>query len=168
MLGTNISDLTSVEVKSALNRVKGLALLHTDTSFMDEKTTTLSEGVEHIFGTSIKGYEIHMGETTLLGKTTDFGTLQKRNDKVVEAVEGAISADGRVIGTYLHGIFDNSSFTRKFINKVRVEKGLTPIYEEPMDYLKYKDSQYDKLAEIVRENLDMEKIYEILEYGLQK
>jgi adenosylcobyric acid synthase len=166
MLGNSISDFSSIEAKSALNSVKGLGLLDTDTSFKDEKTTTLSEGIESVFGTSIKGYEIHMGETTLSAKTIGFGVLHKRNDKKVQAVEGAMSANGRVIGTYLHGIFDNSSFTRNFINKIRVEKGLVPIDKEPIDYMKFKDSQYDKLAEIVRNNLNMEKLYEIIEKGL--
>ncbi len=81
-------------------------------------------------------------------------------------MDGAVSEDGTVFGTYLHGIFDNSSFTRNFINRVRKAKKLAPLPNTIPDYWQYKDEQYDKLADVVRENLDIDQIYRIMEAGL--
>ena len=75
-------------------------------------------------------------------------------------LKGAVKDN--IIGTYIHGIFDNSEFTNYFLNKVRKLKGLDNI-EENFSFSEYKNREYDKLAQVLRENLDMEKIYEIME-----
>jgi adenosylcobyric acid synthase len=164
MLGLEITDELGLE--TSLKRIKGLGLIHAVTVYKEEKTMTLCEGEDILFKTSIKGYEIHMGETKLLNKAASFAILKKRNDTLAETVDGVISEDGLVFGTYIHGIFDNGAFTRSFLNKIRISKGLQPIDEEPVDYFLYKNDQYDKLAQIVRENLDMSKIYSIVKEGL--
>lgn len=163
MLGLEIIDDLGVETSN--RSTKGLGLIDGITEFKEEKTTTLCEGKDSIFGCSIKGYEIHMGETKLLYGNSGFIKIKKRNG-IEEAVEdGVLSKDGRVIGTYIHGIFDNSNFTRKYLNSVRISKGLEPVEEVPVDYWKFKEEQYSNLAEIVRENLDMKKIYDIIREG---
>ena len=67
-----------------------------------------------------------------------------------------------VIGTYVHGIFDNFEFTNSFLNKIRQNKGLEYV-DNKFSYSEYKDREYDKLAKVLRENIDIEKIYEIIE-----
>lgn len=166
MLGTDILDISGVETSEA--RTTGLGLIGAVTQFEEEKTTTLSEGIDNIFNMNIKGYEIHMGETTLSKDVYGFATINKRNDKVSQMVDGAVNKDRSVVGTYLHGIFDNTGFTRSYLNLVREHKGLSPINEVPIDYNDYKNEQYDKLAQIVRENLNMEEVYNIVEKGLEK
>ena len=71
-----------------------------------------------------------------------------------------------VIGTYLHGIFDNTGFTRAFLNNIRGRKGLNPINQK-VDLDALRDKELDKLAAHVRKHLDMKKIYEILENNEQ-
>lgn len=70
-------------------------------------------------------------------------------------------AKENAFGTYIHGIFDNEEFTRRFLNNVRMKKGLEPL-EEDFSFAKFKEEQYDKLANLIRDNLDIEEIYKIM------
>ena len=76
-----------------------------------------------------------------------------------EKLKGAVK--GNIAGTYIHGIFDNSEFTNHFLNEVRKLKGFDRI-DDNFSYSDYKNREYDKLAEVLRENLDIKKIYEIM------
>ena len=67
-----------------------------------------------------------------------------------------------IIGTYLHGIFDNSEFTNYLLNAIRRKKGVDELSEN-FSFAEYKNNEYDKLAKILRENLDIKKIYEIMD-----
>ena len=69
-----------------------------------------------------------------------------------------------VSGTYIHGVFDNSEFTNFILNKVRKDKGLDSINEN-FSFTEYKNQEYDKLAQILRENIDIQKIYNIISEG---
>lgn len=91
-----------------------------------------------------------------------FSVITHRNGEKVEVYDGCISDDGKVFGTYIHGIFENREFVREFINIVRKSKGLSPI-EEIIDYKEFKEREYDKLADIVRKSIDMKEVYKIME-----
>ena len=67
-----------------------------------------------------------MGETTAAPGLLPFAVITQRSGNEVEVHDGAVSADGRVFGTYLHGVFDNCHFRRPFLNRIREEKGLAP------------------------------------------
>ncbi|MFI3238328.1 MAG: cobyric acid synthase [Lachnospiraceae bacterium] len=139
---------------------KGMGLLPTHTIFEEEKTRTRVRGrvgdltgfFEKCSGTSFEGYEIHMGKTTSSG---DF-MFSLDND----TVDGIVS--DRVLGSYVHGIFDTGTFSEKLIELLLEAKGLS--LDESVNYSmeEYKNKQYDILAAGMRENLDMKKIYEIL------
>lgn len=161
MLGMEIIDEDSVETEE--KNTKALSLINAITTFKEHKTTTLCEGRDNLYGLKLRGYEIHMGETKLFGEEKPFVTLESRNNSKVEVFDGVINHNKTVIGTYIHGIFDNSEFTRSFLNHIRISKGLKPIEDTPKDFWEYKEEQYDELAKIVRENLDMDKLYSILE-----
>ena len=75
-------------------------------------------------------------------------------------VDGVIS--GNVLGTYIHGIFDNTGFTLGLINNLRKGKGLEKTGDTGMSFKDFKECQYDKLSDLLRNNLDMDKIYSIL------
>lgn len=162
ILGESIKDENHVETE--LDQVEGLGLLGIQTSYKEEKTTTQAKGKEDVYHTCVEGYEIHMGSTVYGEDTLPFMTIWDRNSREEEVKDGAIAE--RVMGTYLHGIFDNSAFTRAYLNTIREHKGLEPIEETPMDYGVYKDTQYNALADLMRQHLDMKRIYSILEEGI--
>jgi adenosylcobyric acid synthase len=160
MLGMEVNDREQVETSSS--RSAGLGLLPVVTEFKAVKTTNLATGFDLLFQTPVRGYEIHMGETRMIGAGEPLLELEQRNGRVVKVRDGAVSPDQKVYGTYLHGIFDNSRFTRAFLNKIRLHKGLGARDDYPSDYWHYKEEQYDQLAAIIRKNLDLAKIYAIL------
>jgi adenosylcobyric acid synthase len=110
----------------------------------------------------ITGYEIHMGETELLNGTSPFLKIIERSDKEVRMDDGAVSNNGNVIGTYLHGIFDNDEFRLKLINHLREKKGFSPILPEELSTVD-KERQYDKLAALFRKHINMDLIYDVIE-----
>lgn len=162
MLCRSIADPTGVE---AGGQLRGMGLLEADTVFLGEKERTRVTGrIEHadgIFdalnGTAFTGYEIHMGQTT--GKT-DFARLEQAG----ESKPDGISA-GNVWGSYVHGIFDQGQFAQNFVSCLLRAKGLDPA-QGVEDWDTYKERQYDLLAEGVRQSMDMEKIYAIMEEGI--
>ncbi|MCF8564900.1 cobyric acid synthase [Alicyclobacillus tolerans] len=76
--------------------------------------------------------------------------------------EGFVSEDGRVIGTYLHGILHNDEFRSAWLNRLRRKKGL-PVQRTVLHLDELRTEAYDRLADVVREHLDMERIYEMLQ-----
>lgn len=163
MLGETIVD----EVESGLGTLPGLGLLNTITHFAQNKTTTLVAasvqgelpgllaGCGHL---PLRGYEIHMGETTLHEGCRPMLWLEKEGQSIAD---GAVSEDGLVFGTYLHGLFDSNDFTRTLINALRARKGLPPL-DSTVDYAHYKAQQFDLLADAMRKNIDIDRIYQIM------
>lgn len=163
MLGREILD--PLKVESEKESISGLGLLNAVTEFKSDKFTTLSEGYDNLFQCRIRGYEIHMGETRLAEGTKAFSSIDVRCGTAENAADGAMDLEGRVFGTYIHGIFDSALFTRRLLNAVRTRKGLMPLENKAKDYWTFKEEQYDRLADIVRGSLDMEQIYRIMEAG---
>jgi adenosylcobyric acid synthase len=164
ILGEEIRDPHHVE--SPLSSIKGLGLINSVTTFQGEKTTTLTEGLDKVFHSRVKGYEIHMGETQLLEGASPLIEVNLRNGSPANILDGAVDENKTVFGTYFHGIFDSSPFTRAFLNQVRAKKNMLPLANKVIDYWQFKEEQYDKLAEIVRHNIDLDKIYKIVEAGI--
>lgn len=107
-----------------------------------------------------------MGTTTKLDECVDeifasepTGLMDKNVEK---CLIGCSNSEGNVVGTYIHGIFDEIDFTRTLLNTIRAKKGLEPITSEVESFEEFKNREYDRLADMLRENLDMEKIYEIV------
>lgn len=73
---------------------------------------------------------------------------------------------GQVYGTYLHGIFDSDTFRQQLLQRLYEKKGIQPAQPSPLSWRAYREQQYDRLADAVRENLDLAAIYQILEEGL--
>ncbi|HBT49087.1 MAG TPA: cobyric acid synthase, partial [Caldanaerobacter subterraneus] len=169
MLGKVIKDPYHVE--GEIEEIEGLGLLDVETVIEKEKITSdtlafikeeLPDILSPLKGLSITGYEIHMGKSRILGENKHFSDIILRNKEKVRELDGAVSKDGKVFGTYIHGIFENSVFTKEFINIVRREKGLAPL-EEVINYREFREKEYDRLADIVRNSLDMDRIYQIME-----
>ncbi len=161
MLGQEIVDPNKVE--STLNRINGLSLLNIKTTMLGEKQTkqvngkfiTETDMFNGGYDDFISGYEIHMGETELLGNTSHIIELEDGR------LDGAISKDEQVLGTYLHGIFENDGFRNNILKKLREKKGLDN--KAPMiNFREFKEREYDKLAKLVKENTDITTIKEIM------
>lgn len=151
MLGKEIHDPHHVE--SELERMDGLGLLPLATVMTEEKTTVQSQGIltydEKRF--SIKGYEIHMGQTAL---TEAAATPLIQKD---DGSEGCKTEGERVLGTYFHGIFHNDEFRSYLLNNIRKNKGLPPL-EERISFNQLREGSFDRLAEHVRKHVKMDDI----------
>ncbi len=168
MLGENLSDPYHVEAGGS---VKGMGLLPMDTVFAREKTRTrvtgrflnLSGELKALNGAKIEGYEIHMGETLLKGDA-------KYSVAITDRVSGEKKEDGafcgNVCGTYVHGVFDREEPAEALIRMAGMKKGIDVSEMKSMDFAAFKETQYDILAAELRKHLDMERIYKILDEGV--
>jgi len=167
MLGKIIRDYHGVE--SSRKSIEGLGLLDIETEFEKKKVTYQVEAEEINHPSKgdhheiLRGYEIHMGRTKLHHEKSLF-RIKKRSGKNCLVYDGAISRDGRVWGTYIHGIFDNDQFRRRFLNDINKKRRLTfPDQNRGFEYDTFKEEQYNRLADLVRENMDMNLIYSLLD-----
>ena len=164
MLGRVVRD--PLHTESEHDETAGFGYLPSETTFSAQKRLRqVTASAEFHFlgarisGKNLLGYEIHMGQTDFLEKTLrPFYIIQA--DGAVS--DGAVSADGLVIGTYIHGIFDDDDFRRSLLNRLRVRRGWS---EMPVQYRyrEEKERAYNRLAETVRASLDMEKLRAIVE-----
>lgn len=161
MLGKRIFDKYGLELKQ--KQIQGMNILPVETSLMTDKILAQVEAKEIISGLKLSGYEIHHGLTRIAGRCDPFFEVFECNGKKIKYKEGAISKDRRILGTYIHGIFDASPFRRSFLNKLRRKKGwpVLPVKENLNP-----DKEFDKLAQLVRENIDMGLLRKILAGGL--
>jgi adenosylcobyric acid synthase len=173
MLGKVILDPENAESKTL--ETDGLGLIDVSTLFRMQKNTHQVKASFHDRGSDIfkslnanseiAGYEIHMGETVLLNGAAPFLKITERSDEEVSMDDGAVSNDGNVIGSYLHGIFDNDEFRLGLINRLRESKGLSPMLAEELSSVD-KERQYDKLADWFREHINMDLIFEKIGHRL--
>ena len=166
MLGHSLSDPEQTE---GGGRMEGMHLLDADTVFATHKTRTRTAAVwqpgTRMFpdceGKTVTGYEIHMGVTRQGTSGSCRPVLKLENGET----GGLERNDGRVFGSYLHGLFDNREMTQKLLARLADQKGLSLEFSEN-GWEEYKQEQYDKLADLVRESLDMKAVYQILEQGI--
>ncbi|MCF6150396.1 MAG: cobyric acid synthase [Candidatus Kuenenia sp.] len=169
MMGKLINDPYHIE--SQENSMEGLGLFHITTTFDTTKQTfqvKAKVGVHKPFADiqeNIQGYEIHMGRTTFEGASdhVPFARITERAGKPADIPDGCVSSDGNIMGTYIHGIFDNDEFRSRLINYMKQKKGIQSGSENSGKSRKTKDDSYTKLAETVRRNINMNMVYNILQ-----
>ena len=148
MLCRSISDPLGSEAEKG-SICEGLGLIDLDTVFAEEKIQRRSSGAlpetdgffSFLSGLPYEGYEIHMGRT--------------------EGAKALNKGRYNVCGTYLHGLFESEAVADKLLEAIAKRKGSVR-YESVGDHRSYKEAQYDRLADALRESLDMEMIYGIL------
>jgi adenosylcobyric acid synthase len=164
-----------LHTESSLDEIVGIGLIPAVTTFAADKLThqALAKAGKRTFldskanGTDLHGYEIHMGRTEFAGPVTPAFLIVQRSGEPVEFDEGFVSEDRRVMGTYMHGIFDNDDFRRSLLDALRRRKGLPELNRsEVISYKAGKEAAYDRLAELVRSNLDMDYVRRVM--GLQE
>lgn len=168
ILGRELRDPLGTE--AAVPQARGLGLLDMVTTFEPEKVTNQAEAevvgsgpfLEAFHGQRFTGYEIHMGRTELGPGVNPAFTVIRRSGEPVEVSDGAVNEEGTVLGTYLHGIFDNDQWRRYLLNKLRVKKGLAPLEPTETDTLAKRQKDYNKLADVLRNSLNMDLLYKIV------
>lgn len=158
MLGRELRDPDGVESDRAVTG--GLSLLPTSTTFRGEKIThQVLARVAHgrgllgkCEGAALTGYEIHMGVPAEISHESPFA-IESRSGAAAHSPDGALDAEGLTLGTYIHGLFHNRELRRSVLEFAAVRKGIT-LPQADVDL----DVEYDKLAALVRTNLDMDRI----------
>ena len=164
MLGRKILDPQRVE--SQLAEVEGIGLLPITTSFESVKTThrVKAEVVEGrgilsaCRGSEVAGYEIHMGQTRGDDVRIPF-RITERSGTAIASDDGAIDSEGLTLGTYMHGLFHNDDLRNSIVNWMASKRGIT--LENNTDTLDF-DAEFNKLADHIRRELDMDMLYEIV------
>jgi adenosylcobyric acid synthase len=164
MLGAKICDPCHVE--SEKDEVEGLGLLNVTTTFSREKRTSQIRArvvsgkglLSAMEGINFTGYEIHMGQSRGDGLAAPFVITEEYGGQG-GYTDGAMSENGFVLGTYIHGLFDDSAFRRAILDGLRRYYGLPPV--EGTSFL-VGEALYDRLAQELRQSLNLKLIYEIL------
>lgn len=180
MLGETISDPYQVESGGSM---KGMGLLPAATELKQEKTRTqvtgtfgeISGALSGLSGKSVRGYEIHMGSTVDSGSIVDSENVRQsesRSDekgyvcRIQNEADGSVKYDGifygNVYGTYVHGIFDEGTLAETLVGILAERKGVVLDTGQMISYGQFKQMQYDKLADGLRESMDMEAVYAML------
>ncbi|WP_437938348.1 cobyric acid synthase [Sorangium sp. So ce341] len=173
MLGGAIEDPEGVE--SAEPSARGLGLLDVWTRFERTKTTAQvrariagrsflgaggdGEGGEGASGEGeragageLTGYEIHMGQVERVGGARAAFAIRSRSGRAEAALDGAVSADGAVVGTMIHGLFENDGLRRSLLAALRARRGLPAPAGEAA--IPSRHEEYDRLATAVEASLD--------------
>jgi adenosylcobyric acid synthase len=160
LLGRKIRDPRGIE--SPERESDGLGLLDVVTSFARKKVLIQVTGTHRESGAPVEGYQVHMGRTRAGSSVLPLLDVQKPNGSLRWA-EGAVSPDGRVFGTYVHGLFDAPGFRRVFLNRLRARRGWDPLEVESG---RSPDHALDELGDFVERHVDLRAIEAIVEKGL--
>ena len=161
MLGERIRDPDGVE--SPQPEVAGLRLLPVETVFARGKRTCRVAGralagpgiLSAVGGQEASGYEIHMGQTT--SRAAPAIRIERRLDLPADDLDGAVSDDGLVVGTYVHGLFANVGLRRALLGWLAARRGRSLAFGG----VTTREAAYDRLAETVRRSLDVRRIEDI-------
>ena len=154
MLGRSVSDPEMTEAETP-ETIKGMGLLPIETVFVGEKRQTQTSGtlpeipgeLSELSGLGFEGYEIHMGRS---------------GNDLPQIVSMSDSEDCNVYGSYIHGIFDAPGIADTVVRVLCKKRGVDPSEIGTFDRMAYKDQQYDLLAKHMRENMDMDLVYRII------
>lgn len=164
MLGRRVLDPDRVE--SPLTEVEGLGLLPVQTVLRGAKVTQRVTGtvaterglLGSAAGAPLMGYEIHVGDSEALAPISPALCLRRSSGE--EMVDGCIDERGAVLGTYVHGLFDNRDIRSSVIDflvsrrKLRAGTARAAYFD--------RQAEYDRLADVVRRSLDLQVIYKLI------
>ena len=157
MLGEMIKDPDNLESKQ--NEVKGLGLFDYETTLIAEKLTRqvkLKTVNSSVFpeGLHCEGYEIHMGRTSF---STPYPALFSSTEGDDPKNFGIINQTGTVLGSYLHGFFDQDQFRQNILRYIRNKKSIQEPKNE-FDYTKFRNRELNRLADLIKTSINMEAI----------
>jgi len=147
MLGEQLHDPLGLE--GAPGSSAGLGLLEMSTILEEEKQLRNVKGRLLLEGVQVSGYEIHAGVTT--GAALENPAVQLDDDRC----DGAQSADGQILGTYLHGLFETPEACSALLRWA----GLEDVHQ--VDYHALRERDIERLADLVENHLDGELLREL-------
>jgi adenosylcobyric acid synthase len=153
MLGRVVHDPTGIE--GGAGSSPGLGILPVETELKAPKTTTRTRFSWN--DTQGAGYEIHMGITRRTGGSPLF-RIHEKNAMALPGEDGCISREGRIMGTYIHGLFDQPEIIRRWLDTVGIDK----VRVSGVHGLAARDRDYDRLADHFERHVDMEKVAALL------
>jgi adenosylcobyric acid synthase len=164
MLGSSIEDPHGIENQGESSSRKGLGFLPVRTVLHTEKTVRRVQGClrSEFLGfspcpeTHFQGYEIHVGETFYEAGARPLADIVRQGISG-SVPDGAVSASGRVLGTYVHGFFDNDDFRHAFLAAARRAVDLPPA-ETWANVAAEREVRIDRLSDHLRKSLDMNLI----------
>ena len=166
MLGQTIADPNGTEGQP--NEIAGLGLLPLKTTMTGDKVTrqrqaqiilptyysSLSPGDR-----TVRGYEIHQGQTVILNPDV----VQSWFD---DPDLGVASCQQRTLGTYLHGLFNNGSWRRVWLNQLRAKKNLSSLPIDVPDYEVYREQMLDQVTDAIAPHLDLQPFLDDLQNNI--
>lgn len=170
MLGESVSDPACVEYISSIDDAgggylkteqQGLGLLPLRTVMGEQKVLSRVTCTHTPSGRALSGYEIHHGITEVIRTGSIENAVVREDGCVIGYGSCSDGAFQSVWGTYLHGVFDADEFRRAFINDIRLRKGLAPLNGVQASFSI--DPALDRLADTVRDALDMDTVYKVLD-----
>lgn len=164
MLGKNVSDPEGYEDGG---EAAGLGLLSMNTLITADKTRKLTEGIVPAVGgifagisaMSYKGYEIHMGVSGILDSPESY---EECAEPINDANLSVVESNGNVYGTYVHGFFDKGEIAYEIVRALADKKGVSISATNGKDYMTIKEQEFDRLASVLRENMDIDAVYKML------
>ncbi|BBK29369.1 adenosylcobyric acid synthase (glutamine-hydrolysing) [Stella humosa] len=146
MLGASVADPDGVE--GAAGTSAGLGLLAVDTVMAGRKHLAPATGSDPVSGEAVRGYEMHMGVTDGADRARPFLTVDGRT-------EGAQSSCGRIMGTYLHGLFAADGFRRAFLARLGAPARRRVHYEATVD------AALDAIADLLESEIDLDRLLDL-------
>jgi adenosylcobyric acid synthase len=167
MLGVEILDTDGIEREGV---EQGIGLLPVRIIMAHDKITVPARGVlndSKLFGQTIDccevgGYEIHLGTTEYLDGAAAFALIARQNDGAQTLSDGCVSQDGRIFGTYLHGLFDQDAFRHAFLRAARAALEMHPP-AELVAWSELRRQQLDRLTDAFASALDLDGVFAMLD-----
>lgn len=161
MLGNVLRDPGHSE--SQVPEAAGLGLLDMEVEFEKEKRTVQATAtvecktgwLNKLNGTRVDGYEIHTGRNSFGPETYTWLRIGGKTD-------GVMNAQGNVLGTYLHGLFDDGRLFAAAADRIRELRGDAGKEQQPVSMEEFREREFDRIAAIVRESVNMEAVYRII------
>jgi adenosylcobyric acid synthase len=143
MLGRRVADPNGIE--GTPGRADGLGFLDVETVLTERKTLGRFAGTDIAHNAAVRGYEMHMGRT----EGVDCARPMLRNGA---RSDGAVSADGRIMGCYVHGLFVENEFRRAYLNNLNGD------FASTLDYAVGVQAALDELADAIEAHLDVDRL----------
>ncbi len=168
ILGTRIVDACGME---GGGQIQGMGLLPIVTHYEPEKMRKQNTGIvsqltgifKSLSGKTVSGYELHMGRSFMDVRSGENEGIQSDVSALLQLSDGLDGCCmGNVFGTYLHGLFDREEFRDALIQILCSRKGIAREVLEGFSMETYQEEQFNKLADTLRRNLDMDAVYHIM------